>query len=563
MARNFDRLFLTELERDDWLKAATTMQAGLSDDVIENAINLWPPEIYQYHGEKITSDLKSRRDHLHEYALKYYAALAKEVNIVGSNKHEYFNVLRLNEDTTLINVYKIDKKGQHDKLLFQRRFITSETKEIRLYGLDGHDTFEISGTVSKGPKIRVIGGYGDDKFIDNSSVGSLKKTWIVYDNHTNTEIIKGKETRNKTSKRADVNEYNREAFNYNKLTPLLAIKFNQDDGLFLGAGINYKVHGFRKDPFKASHKFGLTNAIATSSYSFGYEGEYTDVFGKADLFIRAELRSPNYVTNYFGLGNESIFNEDLGIDYYRVRYEEFLLDAHIKFNAGDDFAFTIGSNSQLIEVESTAERFITNFAENGLDSTSVFNKKSWTGITSTIDIDTRDRDILTERGLRWFTTFGYSAGSSGGAESYGNFTTDITFFYSFKLPSRVTLSNRTGFAQVFGNPEFYQLNYLGGHEQLRGFRKYRFAGERMWYNNTDLNIKLINIRAFLLPTQIGVKGFYDFGRVDVENDPSTKVQQAFGGGIWVSPARVMYLSLLFGFSEEGMFPSFEFGFGLN
>ena len=563
MARNFDRVFLTELERDDWLKAATTMQTNLTDDVIEKAIKLWPAEIYQYHGDKIIADLKSRRDHLHEYAITYYEALAKGVSIVGSNKHEYFNVLRVDEDTTLIKVYKIDKKGQHNKLLFQRRFITSETKEIRLYGLDGHDIFEISGNVAKGPKIRAIGGYDDDKFIDNSSVGSLKKTWLVYDNHANTEIISGKETKNKTSKRADVNDYNRESFNYNKLVPLLAIKFNQDDGLFLGAGINYKVHGFRKDPFKSSHKFGLTNAIATSSYSFGYEGEYTDVIRKADVVVRAELRSPNYVTNYFGLGDESVYDQSLGIDYYRVRFEEFLIDAHLKFNAGESFAFTLGSSSQMIEVESTAERFITNFAENGLDSTTVFLKKSWTGINSSIDIDTRNREILTERGLRWLTTLGYFAGTSGKAQAYGNFTTDITFYYSFKIPSRVTLSNRTGFAQTFGSPEFYQLNYLDGHDQLRGFRKYRFAGERMWYNNTDLNIKLLNIRAFVLPTQIGVKLFYDVGSVAIENLDTNKVHQAFGGALWISPARVMYLSLLYGYSEEGWFPSFQFGFGLN
>lgn len=561
--RHFDRSFLTELEREDWLEAAATMQAQLSDDVIEKATKLWPTEIYQHHGEKITSELKSRRDHLDEYALKYYLALAKQIDIVGSNKHEYFNVLRVDKDTTLVKVYKIDKQGHHDKLLYQRKIITTETKEIRLYGLDGNDIFEVSGNVPQGPKIRVIGGYDDDKFTDNSSVGSLNKTWIIYDNHSNTEIISGKETKNKTSKRADVNDYNREAFMYNYLGPIIAIKINQDDGLFLGAGINYKVQGFRKDPFKSSHKFGLTNAIATSSYSFGYEGEYTDVIGKADFFLRAELRSPNYVTNYFGDGNESKYDQSLGIDYYRVRYEEFLLDAHLKFNIGNSFAFTLGTSSQLIEVEPTAERFITNFAENGQDSATVFTKKSWTGISSSFEIDTRDSDILTERGLRWFTTFGYSAGTSGGAESYGNFTTDFTFYYSFTRPSRVTLSNRTGFAQVFGLPEFYQLNYLDGHDQLRGFRKYRFAGERMWYNNTAIDIKLLNVRAFFLPTQIGVKLFYDVGKVDIENDPSTKVHQAFGGAVWFAPARVLYLSLLYGYSDEGWFPSFQFGFGLN
>jgi len=269
------------------------------------------------------------------------------------------------------------------------------------------------------------------------------------------------------------------------------------------------------------------------------------------------------VTNFFGIGNESIYDQSRGIDYYRVRYEEFLLDAQLKLKLGEQFSFSLGSSSQMIRVEKTAERFITDFANNGLDSTSVFKRKSWTGITSSLEIDTRDREILTERGLKWTTTFGYHVGISGDAGSYGNFTTDFAFYYSFKQPTRVTFSNRTGFAQVFGKPEFYQLSYLDGHDQLRGFRKYRFAGERMWYNNTDLNIKLANVRTYILPTQIGIKLFYDIGKVSVEGDPSDKLHHAYGGAIWVAPARVMYMSLLYGHSDEGWFPAFQFGFSLN
>jgi len=561
--RHFDRSFLIELERDDWLNAAKTMQAQLSDEVIENAIKLWPEELYQYHGEQTITDLKSRRDQMDDFAITYYEALAKEVNIVGSNKHEYFNVLRLNNDTTLIEVYKIDKEGKRDKLLYKRRFITSETKEIRLYGLEGNDDFKVSGEVSKGPKIRVIGGDGEDTFTDNSRVSEINKTWLVYDLKEGNSIKSGKETKNKTSHNPLVNEYNRDDFMYNYLGPLIAIKYNKDDGLFLGAGVNYKVQGFRKKPFKSHHKFGLTNAIATSSYSFGYEGEFTDVIKSTNLIIRTELRSPNYVTNFFGIGNESIYDQSRGIDYYRVRYEEFLLDAQLKLKLGEQFSFSLGSSSQMIRVEKTAERFITDFANNGLDSTSVFKRKSWTGITSSLEIDTRDREILTERGLKWTTTFGYHVGISGDAGSYGNFTTDFAFYYSFKQPTRVTFSNRTGFAQVFGKPEFYQLSYLDGHDQLRGFRKYRFAGERMWYNNTDLNIKLANVRTYILPTQIGIKLFYDIGKVSVEGDPSDKLHHAYGGAIWVAPARVMYMSLLYGHSDEGWFPAFQFGFSLN
>jgi len=562
--KDFDRSFLTRMERQNWEQAAHKMQAQLTDQVIEDAVKLWPEEIYQYHGANIIADLKSRRDHLDEYALKYYAALAKQVDVIGSDKHELFEVVRKNNDTTTVTVYKAHKDGGRIKKIYYRNFITTETKEIRLYGLEGNDVFKVSGTVAKGPKIRVIGGYGNDTYTDDSKVKSLQKKWVIYDNHSNTNINKGKETKNKTSKSPEVNEYDRSAFKYNYLGPIIALKINRDDGLFLGAGLNYKTQGFRKEPFKASHMFGVTNAVATSSYSFIYKGEYTDVIGKTNIVLKGEIRSPNFVTNFFGIGNESVYDQSKGIDFYRVRFEEFLLDAHLKFDIGNHFSFVLGPSSRIVRVEPTKERFITDFANNGLDSTSVFNRKSWAGLFSSLEIDTRDHEILTTSGIRWYSTFKYYGGFSGNAESYGNFTTDFVFYYSFKQPSRVTLSNRSGFAQILTkNYEFYQANYLDGHDQMRGFRKYRFAGERMIYNNTDLNIRLLNVRAYVLPTQIGLKFFYDIGRVDVEGDTSDKLHQAYGGAFWIAPARIMYLSLLYGHSEEGWFPSFQFAFSLN
>ena len=246
-----------------------------------------------------------------------------------------------------------------------------------------------------------------------------------------------------------------------------------------------------------------------------------------------------------------------------MRFEEILLEAHFKFNLGEQFTFLLGSSSQLIKVEPTAERFITNFSENGLDSATVFTRKFWSGITSVLEIDTRNKEILTERGIQWKTSLGYFAGLSPGIESYGSFKTDFKFFYSFKLPSRVTFSNRTGFAQVWGNYEFYQAPYLGAHDNLRGFRKYRFAGERMIFNNTEINVKLLNVRAYILPTQIGLSVFYDTGIVSVEEQESTEWHNGYGAGVWVAPARIIFMSLQYGHSDEGWFPSFQFKFSLN
>lgn len=563
-AMHFDRSFLTGLEREDWLAASSTMQIQLTDEVIEDAIGLWPKNIYQHHGDKIVSDLKSRRDNLNKYAISYYETLAKKVDVVGSNKKEKFEVLRQDKDTTLIKMYKINKKGKETKLLYQRKFITSETNEISLYGLDGEDKFSISGTVSKGPKIRAIGGEGKDIFSDNSKVSALHKTWIVYDlKHEKNVLNKGKETKNKSSNKPEVNDYNRDAFKYNYFGPLVGVKFNRDDGLFLGAGINFKIQGFRKDPYKSSHKFGVTNALATSSYNFIYNGEYIDALGKADFLLNSEIRSPNYVTNFFGLGNESIYDKSRNIEYYRVRFEEILLEGLLKFNIGEQFSLALGSNSQIIKVEPTPERFILDFENNGLDSTSVFKRKAWTGFSSMLDIDTRNKEILTEKGIQWTTKFGYHLGVAGEAGNYGNFSSDFTFYYSFKIPSRVTLSNRTGFAQSFGNYEFYQASYIGSQDQLRGFRKFRFGGDRAIYNNTDLTIKLLNVRAYILPTQIGLNLFYDTGIVSVEGETSNLWHQGYGGGIWVAPARIIFMSANFGHSVEGWLPSFEFRFALD
>ena len=70
--RFFDRVFLTEVSLEDWVQQAKELQAGLTDDVIENAIRQWPDNIFDLRGEEVIRKLKSRRDNLHRYAKEYY-----------------------------------------------------------------------------------------------------------------------------------------------------------------------------------------------------------------------------------------------------------------------------------------------------------------------------------------------------------------------------------------------------------------------------------------------------------------------------------------------------------
>jgi hypothetical protein len=85
-ARYFDRSFLNELDLNDWLAMADTLQSRLTDSIIEQAIGEWPKEVQQLSGKEIVAKLKSRRYYLKSDAQTYYRFLSREVDIVGSEK---------------------------------------------------------------------------------------------------------------------------------------------------------------------------------------------------------------------------------------------------------------------------------------------------------------------------------------------------------------------------------------------------------------------------------------------------------------------------------------------
>ena len=127
-------------------------------------------------------NLKSRRNHLVDYATTYYKFLAKNVDIVGSDKKELFQVNRLTDNETIVKVYKLKVSGDStDKLIYERKFYTPETNEIRLYGMNDDDIFQLEGTTNKGILIRIVGGDGNDVLEDKSIVAGRQKLTQVYD----------------------------------------------------------------------------------------------------------------------------------------------------------------------------------------------------------------------------------------------------------------------------------------------------------------------------------------------------------------------------------------------
>ncbi|MFD1819716.1 Calcineurin-like phosphoesterase [Pseudarcicella hirudinis] len=555
-ARYFDRSFLTKLSQNDWQEITRDFQFKITDAIIDSAVSRLPKP--DPHAKEIAEKLKQRRDDMLQYAEKQYEFLAKEVDILGSDKDEIIEVKRMPDGQTEVTVLDQNKSGEAGRELYKRTFNPLFTKEIRVWGFDGEDRFRVYGEADKAIKLRLIGGKGADEFTDSSRIGGFRRKTLIYDKTKNTVLNLGSEARNLTSdKDPKINDYNREAFKYNRLAPLAAFAYNPDDGIFLGTGIQLTRQGFRKEPFASQHNLSGSFAFSTRAFNLYYAGTFVDVLGKTDLEIKATLQQSSMTNNFFGLSNESNYIKEKQIDYYRVNYSNYETSVFLKNNVGKT-VFYYGVIQNGFEVKENTSRYINEFAPVGSE---VYNEKDYLGVRTGFTVDARDNKVFPTRGVYWDFSSTYQRGINALAkDSYANLRTDLAFYWSVKLPATVTFATRFGGGVNFTDFEFYQANSLGGLTNLRGFRRTRFSGKNSAYNNTEVRLKLFDIKSYLFPAHFGIVAFNDIGRVWNPGENSTKWHHGYGGGVWLAPFNMAVISAMYSMSEEDKVPIIRMGF---
>ncbi|MFT7034440.1 MAG: hypothetical protein ACJA2S_002954 [Cyclobacteriaceae bacterium] len=560
-AKYFDRSFLTNLSKEDWLKTVQQVQNNLTDQIIEKAITEWPQGIQKLSGAKTIGILKARRDNLKAAALELYYYLAEQVEVFGSDKKEFILIEKINPEELKVTLKKVSKKGAIQQILYERTFYAEETNEVRIYGHGGDDIFQITGDDSNKIKVRIIGGDGDDQIVDKSEKSTSKRI-LVYDNKSTVITAAETKIKSKTSDKPDINRYDKYGFIYDNLMPLGYWKVNPDDGIFLGGGFILTKFKWRKKPFASKHTLTGDFSVATKAFNINYEGTYTDIISKWDLDLLTNIQAPFSVDNFFGLGNESNYDfENQPIDYYRARFENNLFRAALSHPIGSFAKFSIGAQHQGFEIENRTGRFLDQSDAGGLNTQDLFqNRRFYTGLYTGLQFDSRDNLLLTTRGVFWNNEFVSAKGLNDLSSDLNKFSSELSLYYSFKYPNVVTLASRTGMAHNFGEFEFYNANKLGGISNLRGFRRTRFYGQTSFYQNFDLRIRLFNVKSYLLPGSIGILGFYDVGRVWLEGEQSDKWHKGAGGGIWISPLGKAVLSFNLAFTEEETLPFVGLGF---
>lgn len=539
-ARNLDLHFTNALQEEDWMNIATDLQLRLTDSVIHKAVMQLPPEVYPVSGETIEKNLKSRRNHLPEYAAKYYQQLAAYPSIAGSEKDELFKIEYLNDSATRVSMYRI-RKGFTDTNVLYRRTFDAGSREIRIYGIAGEDRYEIVGKVKKGIKVRLIGGDGKDKYLDNSSVKKWGRQVKIYDDKNNT-FISGKETGLHLSSYPSMHKFDWDETRYNKRGIYPVVFYNNADRIFAGITISRTQFQWRKEPFGNKQNIDLRYSISQKAPSITYEATFTDLVGNFDLDIIANYDWMRW-TNYFGEGNATPL-ETSDRDFYRLRSKEAFLSAGLSYRTRNRHRFSAMPWFQTIKFTQDEERFVSQ--KHFDDSYNFYDMRKYAGIELEYVYQKIDDSILPQKGIAWQTSV------NAFSKTDKNLTSAI---YSSQLQLLIPvyrslgLNFRLGGATLSGKPDFFRINSIGGGQTLRGFQRDRFYGNSTLFVQNELRwIK--NIRSYLYSGKIGLFAFLDAGRVWANKNASEKIHIGYGPGLIISPFDKISISLAYGISDE-------------
>jgi hypothetical protein len=550
-ARHFDRVFLTDLNAEDWRKALHAFDSAMSDDVLQAAVKQFPPEIYPLCGPEILSKLRDRKKQMMSEGLKYQRFLSQYVNVLGSQNKEIFYLSSEDDSLVRIKVYEMKKNGRDtDYVMYNRTVNPKVTEEVRLYGFQNDDKFFIDSNVhTHRMKVRMIGGKGADTF---NVEGRVKN--FVYDftgENNQVEQLRNSEVR--TSSNPAVNNFDLNETQFDKtFFPAFTGGYNPEDGLLLGLGLESYKYGFRKVPYQRLHKLNALAAVAEKAFRVTYNGTFIDLVRYNDLQINATMHTPT-LDNFYGLGNETKIQEGRDQSYYRVRYSFAAADVLIRRRMFNN-VLSLAAGPTAYYYWNTPERnegkILENPSQVGLTN-AVYEDKSYLGAKAVVQINNLSNTLFPTRGIDWTTTFSSMAGLGGDAKSITRLTSEMSVYAALSDPAKLVAVMRLGGGKIFSDQyEYFQALGIGQNNYLRGFRRNRFSGKGMAYGSLELRAKLFDVNSYFLPGAFGLVGFGDAARVWTDNDQSAKWHFAPGAGFYYTPFDLVLVSGTVAFSEE-------------
>jgi len=537
-ARNLDRHFLNEVTKEEWLSVAKDIQQRISDKMIDDAVKKFPPEVYSVSGPDIASKIKSRKNKLQTFAQDYYNFLAQEVEVTGSEDTELFELERTNDKETKLSVYKITNEGKtKNKPFYSRSFTSDETSEIRVYGLKGEDQYVIKGNGNPKTRVRLIGGPDRDKY---SELDKPSTRTLIYDNSNNEFITSS--SREKLSNDSSVHAWKYDYFKYDKKGFKPIVFYNNEDRIYAGLAYSSTKQKWRKPDYGSKFYADVRYSLTQKAFSTTLKQSFREAIGKWDLNLFGNYDHVRWL-NYFGLGNNTIFETD-DRDYNRIRSREIHANVELERVFGKN-RISFSPFYQRIELINDTNRYL---AKNlTTPAPGFYDPKPYGGARLTYVFQTLNDSIFPTKGIGILAQGNYTASLKEKGKDVISYGGEMNAYLPFS-PS-LGIKIRGGAYTLSGEPEFYQYNRIGGSRTLRGYARDRFFGKSTVFDQNELRWWK-DIRSYLFNGKFGIFAFYDVGRVWMDGETSDKWHSGYGGGFAISPFNKITFNVAFGFSKD-------------
>jgi len=520
-AREVDRRLLAGLEKPTWDSIATALTRRVTDAVIDSAVLRMPVE-YRSAAPALAAKLKQRRDGLSAIATKFYAELARVVDVHATDAPDRASVTYMAG-----GIAEVQLQSGNAAPYFSRRFDPRETAEVRVYLHDGDDVAVVKGNAPYGVRVRVIGGNGTNEMVDSSSVGGGHRA-SLYDVGRIAGVNYGPDSLRDTlfNRRPwvdDTGSFEPPPRDFGRrFKPTAGFGGGSGLGFVPQLGVQWTNHGFRKYPY--SSRVGLEAEYSTrvSGYRVTLTGDRR--LESSRLHFTGTARMSDFeVVNFHGFGNDTEGDPE---EFFEVRQRQWMFHPTVALALGRrESDVTFGPIVQYSTADSTPDRLISEARPYG------FGDFGQAGVRLGLRYDTRNNVAYATRGFLVDMNTTTFPAMWDVENAFSQVSGSATTFFELPIPLSPTLAFRGGGKKVWGDAPFFESAFIGGRGTVRGMDAQRYAGDASLYGTSELRIPVAKLR-FIIPLDIGVLGFVDAGRVWMDGDSPGGWHTVAGGGVW-------------------------------
>lgn len=540
-AQELDRRWLPELTRSEFLAVARELRGELDDQTIDRAVGALPASYRQAIGAELTRNLRLRRDALDEVAMRFYDLMAAYPNVFASDEPERVTVEAVGDGGLRL---VIESESVDGLVMYDRRFEVPETREVRVYLGGGDDQVEFVGGELP-MDIRIVGGEGDDRFVDRTADGSRIH---VYDHEGDNTFTLGDRAYATESPFEGQDEPPDPYFIWDRRdwghswVPRPELRYDSDIGVYAGFGISRYGFGFGRAPWRSKYSVSVLSGFAPDEWigDIEFERPFGDRGWRGAFNLDWATQHPTW---FYGFGNETVATANEA--FHRAHRNAASIWLQGVWAPDSVFSVKAGPAAELagpIHGEGTVFDTLTAYG------TTHFHQL---GARARVRYDARDRRDLPTSGVVLQADGRAFPALLDVEDPYAKLRAEATTYLSAGLPGEPTLYLNVTGEHVWGRAPFGAFPFLGGSHSLPGYVQRRFLGRTAVAAGTLLRWGIASAHVGT-DLRLGVHGMGTVGRVWLDGESSARWHPSFGGGAWVNlPSLGRTVSLTFMHGEGG------------